>query len=33
MSQQIDIEGGMNHINQLIIGSLCQNKHDRQQGK
>ena len=33
MSQQIDIEGGMNHINQLIIGSLTQNKHDRQQGK
>jgi hypothetical protein len=33
MSQQINIEGGMNQINQLIISSLSQNKHDRQQGK
>jgi hypothetical protein len=33
MSQQINIEDGMNQINQLIISSLSQNKHDRQQGK
>ena len=33
MSQQVDLQGGMNHINQLILASLSSNKQERQQGK
>ena len=33
MSQQFDVQGGMNHINTLIMASLSANKQERQQGK